>query len=483
MVVEVSKSVVILSTSTVIRMLKSKEASSVVELKKWPTMFDTDDPPKKKLQNIHRCPTAEMICYLDFSVSTTGMLAGVKMSHSASSFLCRAMKLQCELYPSRSVALCLDPYAGLGFVLWCLSSVYSGHQSFLIPPGELEVNPSLWLTLVSQEKVRDTFCSYGVMDLCSKELGPSIAALYTRGINLSNVRTLCVIAEERPRIQLTTSFSKLFSSLGLSARAVSTSFGCRVNVGICLQGASSPDLCAVYVDLRALRNDRVTLVEKGSPQSLCLMESGKLLPGVKVVIANPESKGQCGDSHLGEIWVSSAHSASGYFSVFGDESANQDHFDARLATGDTQTSYCRTGYLGFVRRTEMTQSDGERHDAVFVVGSLDETIMLRGMRYHPIDIETSVIRCHPKICECAVFTWTNLLVAVVELYTNDCEAADVIPLVTNVILEEHYQVVGVVVVVDPGVVPINSRGEKQRMHLRDGFISDQLDPIFVAYNM
>jgi len=34
----------------------------------------------------------------------------------------------------------------------------------------------------------------------------------------------------------------------------------------------------VYVDLRALRNDRVTLVEKGSPHSLCLMESGKVRP-------------------------------------------------------------------------------------------------------------------------------------------------------------------------------------------------------------
>lgn len=34
-----------------------------------------------------------------------------------------------------------------------------------------------------------------------------------------------------------------------------------------------------------------------------------------------------------------------------------------------------------------------------------------------------------------------------------------------------------------GVVPINSRGEKQRMHLRDGFLADQLDPIYVAYNM
>ena len=53
-----------------------------------------------------------------------------------------------------------------------------------------------------------------------------------KGINLSCVRTCCVIAEERPRIHLTTSFTKLFANLGLSTRAVSTSFGCRVNVGI-----------------------------------------------------------------------------------------------------------------------------------------------------------------------------------------------------------------------------------------------------------
>lgn len=83
----------------------------------------------------------------------------------------------------------------------------------------------------------------------------------------------------------------------------------------------------------------------------------------------------------------------------------------------------------------------------------------------------------------AVFTWTNLLVVVVELDGNESEALDLVPLVTNTVLEEHHLIVGVVVVVDPGVVPINSRGEKQRMHLRDGFLADQLDPIYVAYNM
>ena len=78
----------------------------------------------------------------------------------------------------------------------------------------------------------------------------------------------------------------------------------------------------MFVDLRALRHDRVTLVERGSPHSLSLMESGKLLPGVRtgniflfvqhlrkyyhqvnVIIADPETRGQCGDSNLGEIWV------------------------------------------------------------------------------------------------------------------------------------------------------------------------------------
>ncbi|XP_042586607.1 disco-interacting protein 2 homolog A-like [Cyprinus carpio] len=125
----------------------------------------------------------------------------------------------------------------------------------------------------------------------------------------------------------------------------------------------------------------------------------------------------------------------------------------------------------------------ERHDALYVVGSLDETLELRGVRYHPTDIETSVIRSHKSIAECAVFTWTNLLVVVVELEGSEQEALDLVALVTNVVLEEHYLIVGVVVVVDPGVIPINSRGEKQRMHLRDGFLADQLDPIYVAYNM
>uniref|UniRef100_A0A8C6PN66 Disco interacting protein 2 homolog C n=1 Tax=Nothobranchius furzeri TaxID=105023 RepID=A0A8C6PN66_NOTFU len=479
----VSHSSCVMTTAVICKLLRSKEAMATVDIRNWPPVLDTDDLPKKKPPALYKPTNPDGLAYLDFSVSTTGMLAGVQMSHNAVGAFCRSVKLQCELYPSREVAICLDPYCGLGFVLWCLCSVYSGHQSILIPPVELESNPALWLLAVSQLRVRDTFCSYSVMELCTKGLGLQTEALKARGLDLSRVRACVVVAEERPRMALTHSFSKLFKDLGLHPRSVSTAFGCRVNLAICLQGTSGPDPTTVYVDMRALRHDRVRLVERGSPHSLPLMESGKILPGVRIIIANPETKGPLGDSHLGEIWVHSAHNGSGYYSGYGEEVLQSDHFNSRLSFGDTQTVWARTGYLGFLRRTELTDANGERHDALFVVGALEEAMELRGMRYHPIDIETSVIRAHKSIMECAVFTWTNLLVVVVELEGSEQEALDLVPMVTKAVLEEHYLIVGVVVVTDIGVIPINSRGEKQRMHLRDGFLQDQLDPIYVAYNM
>ncbi len=61
-------------------------------------------------------------------------------------------------------------------------SVYSGHQSILVPPLELETNPSLWLSAVSQYKVRVTFCSYSVMEMCTKGLGSQTEALRVSNI-------------------------------------------------------------------------------------------------------------------------------------------------------------------------------------------------------------------------------------------------------------------------------------------------------------
>jgi acyl-CoA synthetase (AMP-forming)/AMP-acid ligase II len=240
MIVDVSKSIMILSIQNVIKLLKSREAATSVDAKTWPPILDIEDNPKRKLAAVANA-TLESTAYLDFSVSTCGRLSGVIVTHKSLSSLCASLKLACELYPSRHVALCLDPYCGLGFSMWTLLSVYSGHHSILIAPYEVEANPSLWLSTLSQYRVRDTFCSYGIIELCTKALSNSIQSLKQRNVNLGCVRTCVVVAEERPRVQLTQQFCKLFQALGLNTRCVSTSFGCRVNPGICVQGASSAE--------------------------------------------------------------------------------------------------------------------------------------------------------------------------------------------------------------------------------------------------
>lgn len=117
----------------------------------------------------------------------------------------------------------------------------------------------------------------------------------------------------------------------------------------------------------------------------------QLLPGVHVAIANPDTLGQCADSHLGEIWVSSPHNSTRLLGPFNInttppahatstvrtelssttsssvaaastsaayENTPMDPLRARFVAGATDRVYARTGFLGFVRRTELTQSDG-----------------------------------------------------------------------------------------------------------------------------
>ena len=47
--------------------------------KTTPPIVETDDLPKKRLDKFYKPPTAELIAYLDFNVSTTGVLSGVKV--------------------------------------------------------------------------------------------------------------------------------------------------------------------------------------------------------------------------------------------------------------------------------------------------------------------------------------------------------------------------------------------------------------------
>lgn len=71
--------------------------------------------------------------------------------------------------------------------------------------------------------------------------------------------------------------------------------------------------------------------------------------------------------------MSSLHNATGYYTVYGEAALHADHFTARLSFGDTQTVWARTGYLGFLRRTELTDASGGERKLMYLQKHVFET--------------------------------------------------------------------------------------------------------------
>ena len=480
-----SKAVAILTSHSTIRQLKSKEISAYFDIRTWPPLLDLDDVGRRKLERIYHPPTSELIAFIDYTVSSTGVLTGTKVSHQNCLQFCCAHQQASNLDTHHTSALVLEPCSGVGLMIYLLSSIYSGQHTIIIQPSDFLQNPSLWFLILSQSKVISTYCTYAIIETCLREIANSTLSMKSRGISLSNLQSLIVVSEERPRMNLLSPFSVFFGPLGLNFNAISTSFGCRVNSAICLQGLKSPPPIQIYIDAMALKLDKIKIVERGVSHSILLSSSGWLLPGISIVIVNMNTRMQVGEGELGEIWVQSDHNAVGFDGIGEDISAKiyKDHFQAYLQGKDAPgQSFARTGFLGFIMKGEALIND-ETSLHLFVVGSIEGSLNLDSARYYPGDLENSVNRCHKLITTSAVFEGDHLLVVVAELDSEENDPLCVVPRITTALIEEHHVIPGVVVIVDPRTIPINSRGEIQRLHLKDSFLSDQLDPIYIAYNL
>ncbi len=101
-----------------------------------------------------------------------------------------------------------------------------------------------------------------------------------------------------------------------------------------------------------------------------------------------------------QIWVSSPHNGIGYYGLkeeIGD-ALSREHFHASVCgAGDPSVTYARTGYLGFMSKSEKVDRTGTSLASLYIVGSLDEALNIRGFRYHPSDIEATINRSHKNI--------------------------------------------------------------------------------------
>jgi acyl-CoA synthetase (AMP-forming)/AMP-acid ligase II len=108
--------------------------------------------------------------------------------------------------------------------------------------------------------------------------------------------------------------------------------------------------------------------------------AGKLLPGVRARIVDPQDGGDLGPGEEGELWLHSPAAMSGYR-------------NAAAATAATIDAG------GWVHTGDIARIDAD--GALFVVDRLKELIKVKGFQVAPAELE-AVLRTHPGIAEAAV---------------------------------------------------------------------------------
>jgi acyl-CoA synthetase (AMP-forming)/AMP-acid ligase II len=108
--------------------------------------------------------------------------------------------------------------------------------------------------------------------------------------------------------------------------------------------------------------------------------SGRLLPGVRARIVDPDTGGDAGPGDTGELWVRSPALMNGYLGNAGATAATIDQ-DGWLHTGD-------------IARFD---ADGN----LFLIDRIKELIKVNAFQVAPAELE-AILRCHPSVKDAAV---------------------------------------------------------------------------------
>ncbi|MBX3649647.1 MAG: hypothetical protein KF766_18460, partial [Rhodocyclaceae bacterium] len=129
---------------------------------------------------------------------------------------------------------------------------------------------------------------------------------------------------------------------------------------------------------------------------------------------------------------------------------------------------------------------------LFVTGALDESVIVRGLRHYPQDIERTIERADRRVhaSGAAVFQVGDVLACVVEVagvraggLFDFGDLLNMVPSITNAVLNEHAVVLHVIALVPAGTLPRNRRGQKERMIIRASFEQSAIKTLHVAYNV
>lgn len=407
----------------------------------------------------------DSLAFLQYTSGSTGSPKGVMVSHS--NLLHNEQQIRDAFGTSEhsTVVGWLPLYHDMGLIGNVLNPMYMGYPCYLMAPVAFLQKPIRWLQAISKYKATISGGPNFAYDLCTRK----ITEEQVQELDLSSW-DLAYNGAEPVHPQTLQQFTDKFGPAGFSLEDFNPCYGLAEATLFVSSNRKNAPIIVKTVKASSLEQNKIEDAA-GDEDKRELVSCGVSWENQTIQIVDPEALTPCQDGEVGEIWVSGASVAKGYW---GRKEVTERTFNAHLANRNGRASL-RTGDLGFL-------SDGQ----LFVTGRLKDLIIIRGRNHYPQDIEFTVETSHEALEQgaCAAFSFDvdggerlGVAIEVRRVHMRNLNTEEVVKAIRKAVSEKHELQVHSVLLLKPKSIPKTSSGKIQRHACKVGYLTDTLKVI------
>jgi acyl-CoA synthetase (AMP-forming)/AMP-acid ligase II len=422
--------------------------------------------------------TRESLAFLQYTSGSTGDPKGVMISHGNLLHNSALIQNCFQDTPVSQGVSWLPVYHDMGLIGGVLQPIYVGAQTVLMSPMDFLQKPIRWLEAISRYGATTSGGPNFAYDLCIQKITPE----QLERLDLSRWE-LAFTGAEPVRADTLEKFAATFAPCGFRKSAFYPCYGMAETTLIVAGGAKTAEPPVLSVDAMSLELNQVVISAKPQDTDRQIVSCGQTCLDQQLLIVHPETQIPCADDQVGEIWVSGASVAQGYWNRI-EQTTEAFRAVPTMPIGETTSgtiaevnppTFLRTGDLGFLH-------DGE----LFITGRLKDIIIIRGQNHYPHDIERTVETSHEALragCGAAFavdFKGAERLVVVQEVersYLRRLDEQTVASSIQQAVSRQHGLDIFATVLVKTGSIPKTSSGKIRRHACRLEFLTGSLDVV------
>ncbi|HEY1619118.1 MAG TPA: fatty acyl-AMP ligase [Streptosporangiaceae bacterium] len=413
----------------------------------------------------------DSLALLQYTSGSTSDPKGVQLSHrnmlANLTDLYTTLPIELPAGDRLRTASWLPLFHDMGMAQLLLPAVTGGMVA-LSTPTSFVLRPMSWLESITRYRAHMATAPNFAYDLCVRRTTEAERAT----LDLSSLR-FALNGSEPVRSGTLSRFAATFAAAGFDPASYVPCYGLAESTVYVSGHRGTPG--SVVTSLPALQSDQLARPPDGAEPGYEVMSCGPVADGTDLRIVDPARCTERPPGGVGEIWIASASVSRGYWR------RPDERFAGRLA-GSAAGPFLRTSDLGFF-------ADGE----LYVLGRLDDMIIVDGRNHYPQDIELAAQQSHAALASGRLVAFGYPLrdetaVAVVAETGKGVRlaapgmppaagqpaAADIVRAVRSAVSADHQLRVAQVVLLRPAGLPRTTSGKLQRGRCRELFLAGTL---------